>query len=95
MLRKNISRKGELSARYVKYKHVVTRFPLRHKEACEQLEKGRELFTRVLAPLAQLGKGWTHVGLVCCPKVESRGELVEAGLSEEQAQVDLKAFTLL
>ena len=67
----------------------------RHKEACEQLEKGRELFTRVLAPLAQLGEDWTHVGLVCCPEVESRGELVEAGLSVEQAQVELKAFTLL
>ena len=61
---------------------------LRHKEACDQLEKGRELFTRVLAPLAKLGEDWTHVGLVCCPEVESRQHLVQAGLSVEQAQVD-------
>ena len=88
-MRKNISRKGVLSARYVKYKHVVTRFPLRHKEACEQLEKGRELFTRVLAPLAKLGGGWRHMGLVCCPEVESREQLIQAGLSEEEAKVNL------
>ena len=67
----------------------------RHKEACEQLEKGRELFTRVLAPLAKLGDDWTHVGLVCCPEVESRQHLVQAGLSVEQAQVDMKFLTLV
>ena len=60
---------------------------LRHKEACEQLEKGRGLFTRVLAPLAKLGDDWRHVGLVCCPEVESRQHLVQAGLSVQQAKV--------
>ena len=89
MLRKSLSRKGEVLVADVKYKHKVIRFPLRHKEACEQLEKGRELFTRVLAPLAKLGGGWRHMGLVCCPEVESREQLIQAGLSEEEAKVNL------
>ena len=71
------------------YYSLFKTLQLRHKEACEQLEKGRELFTRVLAPLAKLGGGWRHMGLVCCPEVESREQLLQAGLSEEESKVNL------
>ena len=55
----------------------------------EQLKKGENLFHKVVYPLAKISDGWRHVGLVCCPEVESRDMLREAGLSLEEAEVSL------
>ena len=61
----------------------------RYKEAREQLEKGRNLFDNVLAPMASLwGYNLKHLGLVCFPEVQSREELNKTlKLNQEELKV--------
>ena len=67
-------------------------FLIRFKDAMGQLEKGRDLFHDVLSPLAQLPSCWRHVGVVCFPEIESREELISAGIPRQEAEVHDEVF---
>ena len=59
----------------------------RYKEASKQLQKGEDLFIKVLSPLAHLPKGWRHVGFVCFPRIMSKDELPQDKFSKENLKV--------
>ena len=47
----------------------------RYNDAIKQLNKGKELFDKILHPLVHLLSDWRHVGLVCLPNIQSRDQL--------------------
>ena len=55
--------------------------------AQSQLDKGREMFSSIIFPLADLSSTWSHRGLICLPNIENRGELRHHGITEEEIKV--------
>ena len=47
----------------------------RYNDAIKQLNKGMELFDKILHPLVHRPHGWKHVGLVCLPNIKSKNKL--------------------
>merc|ERR1712241_529364 len=46
-----------------------------------QLEKGREMFSSIIFPLADMSSTWSHRGLICLPNIENRGDLRHHGIT--------------
>ena len=55
--------------------------------AQSQLEKGREMFSSIIFPLADMSFNWSHRGLICLPNIENRGDLRHHGITEEEIEV--------
>ena len=55
--------------------------------AQSQLEKGREMFSSIIFPLAEMSSTWSHRGLICLPNIENRGDLRHYGITEEEIEV--------
>ena len=57
-----------------------------------QLEKGREMLSSIIFPLADMSSTWSHRGLICLPNIENRGDLRHHGITEEDIKVLKKDF---
>ena len=55
--------------------------------AQSQLEKGREMFSSIVFPLAEMSSTWSHRGLIFLPNIENRGDLRHHGITEEEIKV--------
>ena len=55
--------------------------------AQSQLEKGREMLSSIIFPLAEMSSTWSHRGLICLPNIENRGDLRHHGITEEEIKV--------
>ena len=63
--------------------------------AQSQLEKGREMFSSIIFPLADMSSTWSHRGLICLPNIENRGDLRHHGITEEEIEVIKKEKKIL
>ena len=59
------------------------------KKAKEQLERGEKIFRDVISPLADLSHTWTHRGLICLPNIDSREDLLQYGLTQQDIEVNI------
>ena len=55
--------------------------------AQSQLDKGGEMLSSIIFPLADLSSTWSHRGLICLPNIENRGDLRHHGITEEEIKV--------
>ena len=55
--------------------------------AQSQLEKGREMLSSIIFPLAEMSSTWSHRGLICLPNIENRGDLRHHGITEQEIKV--------
>ena len=55
--------------------------------AQSQLEKGREMFSSIVFPLAEMSSTWSHRGLIFLPNIGNRGDLRHHGITEEEIKV--------
>ena len=92
---KGVEKEGNVKSRYYfrflfSLNILQVTFYFRYKDASKQLKKGEDLFNKVLSPLAQLQKGWRHVGLVCFPRIMSKDEIPKDKISVEDNQRIMK-----
>ena len=55
--------------------------------AQSQLDKGKEMLSSIIFPLADLSHTWSHRGLIFLPNIENRGDLRHHGITEEEIKV--------